>query len=204
MKVLFATPSRALARSVDKLLTLYGYTVAIAYDGVQAMMALGDQTYDVLVADYSLPRLSAAVLLRQCPPTMGSIGILPSSRIPEGDSGFDILLPQPFAAQSLLDALARLAQPVPSATYRDVTLDYNAKALCVGGRSVHCTLAELDLINRLLSQTVATSASLGQAIGSPAPLDVFRAVHALDAKLRAARLGLVLQPVQEGYKVGRV
>ena len=205
MKVLIATSSRQLSEALCRLVSMQGYDVVAAYDGVQAVGVLQQGGVDVLVAECWLPRLSpAAVLTKQ--PVAGSIGILsfarPSVRQIAVDMGFDILLPKPFGAMMLLNAIQRLSELKPSVVYDDVTLNYGARALYVGGKSMHCTLDELDML-QLIFEGKSDAIQLGQTIGYT-PLGVFRAVRALDAKLRGADMGLVVRPVAEGYKVGRV
>ena len=205
MKLLFASPSRDLADSVALLLTRQGYEVDTVYDGVQALDRLNRQPYDCLVTQLDLPRLDGAGVLRYARGSVGvSIGILPVSTLDYADlcrqSAFDVLLPRPFAVQTLLDVLARLAEAEPTLCRDGLTIDYAAKEVRKGEAHARLTLPELDVMRLLAEKGTVTAVGVEQTLSAVGvDSSAFKVVRALNGKLRLAGIPVRVQTNKEGY-----
>lgn len=62
LRILFAASDRDLLMCYGKLLTLYGYDVTTAFDGVQVRNRAETGDYDIAVIDDNMPRIDSGVL----------------------------------------------------------------------------------------------------------------------------------------------
>lgn len=103
-----------------RMLTRLGHVADEAADGRFAVEALAASTYDVMLLDLSMPRMSGEDVmrwLREHPDVAPGLRVVVVSAW-AGDKrpvlhelGVDAVLPKPFRKQQLLDLLDELAQP---------------------------------------------------------------------------------------------
>ena len=112
MKILLAEQSRAVSFALRRLLEGKGHSVETAYDGVQALERLQNDTFDLLIAETDLPRINGRSLARTAKIRgikVPTIGILPTSEVTKEDlaesEGMDALLPKPYFAKELLSMI---------------------------------------------------------------------------------------------------
>jgi CheY-like chemotaxis protein len=65
--ILLVEDDRAALEGLSQLLTLAGFTVATATDGVEALKKMADRRFDVMLLDIWLPRMNGLDLLAQLP-----------------------------------------------------------------------------------------------------------------------------------------
>lgn len=101
-------------------LTLAGNTVGTAGDGVQAIKQVGTNTYDVLVFDLNLPRMSGLEAIRLIRRTEPDLPILAVTGVHDPDMaravievGANDILFKPIAMDELVDAVGRYARQQP-------------------------------------------------------------------------------------------
>ena len=117
MKILLAEQSRAVSTALRRLLEDTGYTVEIAYDGVQALEYLQNDSYDLLITEIDLARIDGRTLVQRAfahGVIVPAIGILPASEVTRADlvqnADFEALLPKPYPADALLSLVKMLSE----------------------------------------------------------------------------------------------
>ena len=117
MKILIAERSRATSTALARLLQNTGYTVEIAYDGVQALEYLQKDRFDLMRAAIDLPRIDGRTLIRRAADSgvaIPTIGVLSVSEVTKDDLiqnvGFEALLPKPYPVEELLSLVQSLEQ----------------------------------------------------------------------------------------------
>jgi two-component system, OmpR family, response regulator PrrA len=147
--------------SLERGLTLSGFSVRTVPDGESALREVGDRPPDVLVLDVGLPgadgirvvtRLRAEGLTT--PVCMLSARTSVDDRVAGLAAGADDYLVKPFALTELvarLRALLRRVPPPPSSRFAvgPLEVDPAARTASVAGRPVELTRREFDLLETL-------------------------------------------------------
>jgi CheY-like chemotaxis protein len=103
------------ARSIDRLLRLFGYEVRVETDGLSAVACAESFAPAAALIDLTLPRLDGfevAARLRECPATRDSLLVAMTGWAGEQHyqraraAGFDKHLVKPISVDSLIDALS--------------------------------------------------------------------------------------------------
>jgi CheY-like chemotaxis protein len=110
------------ARTLARLIRLFGHTARVAGDGVEGLRAAVESGPDVVLADIALPRLDgwafARELLRRLPyrPLLVAVTAFGSERDRERSraAGFDHHLVKPIDVGELADLLQRYAARLPA------------------------------------------------------------------------------------------
>jgi two-component system, OmpR family, response regulator MprA len=125
-RVLIADDDRAIRDSLRRALTLAGYRVTVAVDGVEALAAARREPQDALVLDVMMPGVDGLGVCRvlradgdTTPVLMLTARVETSDRVAGLDAGADDYLAKPFELDELLARLRallrRAAQPARSA-----------------------------------------------------------------------------------------
>jgi two-component system OmpR family response regulator len=163
MKILVVEDEVKIAGGLQKGLRAEGYVVDVAYDGDQAEAMLGGDAYDLVLLDWMIPGTYDGPALvelwrgrgEQAPILMltarGTIG----DRVEGLDAGADDYLAKPFAFDELLArtrALLRRPKAHTGTTLKagDISLDNVAKTVTKGGKPVHLTAKEFQLVEYLM------------------------------------------------------
>ncbi|MEM8755845.1 MAG: phosphate regulon transcriptional regulator PhoB [Pseudomonadota bacterium] len=157
----------ALAALLDYNLTQEGYQVRLCADGDDALLALEEETPDVLILDWMLPGVSGIEIcrrtrgraeLRDLPIIMLTARGEEEDRIRGLDTGADDYLTKPFSMSELtarVRALLRRARPTLAgdvATFGDIILDRETRRVRRGPREVHLGPKEFRLLDCLISR----------------------------------------------------
>jgi DNA-binding response OmpR family regulator len=107
-----------------------GYKVDTANDGADAWKALNDESYDLLITDNKMPRVTGLELIKKLrAEDMALPVILASGTVPEDELNrhpwlqLDATLPKPFTIAELLEAVKKVLGSFDSARHR-VELDF--------------------------------------------------------------------------------
>ncbi len=155
-KVLVVDDDRAIRESLERALTLEGYDVATATDGVEAIVAARRPELDVIVLDVMMPAVDGLGVCRvlradgiHTPILMLTARVEVGARVAGLDAGADDYLPKPFELDELLArlrALVRRSQlagdPVTSSAQ---FLEVDLLRLAPGARRVWWAEQELTL-----------------------------------------------------------
>ncbi|MBN9611378.1 MAG: DNA-binding response regulator [Actinobacteria bacterium 69-20] len=134
--VVIADDDRAIRESLQRALTLEGYRVTLAADGVQAAVAARGPDVDVIVLDVGMPTidgLGVTRLLRAegvtTPILMLTARVSVDARVAGLDAGADDYLPKPFDLDELM---ARLRALVRRSQFSVAAADPDAADLTMG------------------------------------------------------------------------
>src|SRR5215217_5224323 len=147
-KLLVVDDDPALSRTLRRALSVEGYLVDCAADGVEALDRLGGDSYDAVVLDVSMPKLDGLAVCRRLRQRRDRIPVLMltardqiADRVSGLDAGADDYLIKPFALDELnarLRALLRRTAPEAGTetrlTYHDLTLDLQSFRAARGER----------------------------------------------------------------------
>lgn len=165
--IVIADDDRAIRESLERALTLEGYRVTLAADGVEAAVAARSRDVDVIVLDVGMPAidgLGVTRLLRAegigTPILMLTARVAVDARVAGLDAGADDYLPKPFDLDELLArlrALMRRAQPAGDGPDRgsilmlaQLRLDTAARRVWWNDTELTLSKTEFDLIELLL------------------------------------------------------
>jgi two-component system response regulator MprA len=164
-RLLVVDDDPALSRTLRRALSVEGYAVDCAADGVEALDRLGESDYDAVVLDVSMPRLDGLAVCRRLrerrdrtPVLMLTARDAVRDRVSGLDAGADDYLVKPFALDELnarLRALLRRAaddgpRGEGRLAYGDLVLDLQTFRAGRGGRSLELTRTEHRLLELFL------------------------------------------------------
>jgi len=174
--ILVVEDQPAMQRNMRMGLTMAGYEVVTASDGVAALAVLGAQAVDLVLADIAMPRMNGYELyeaLRRNPRWALIPFVFVSARALDSDVrygkqlGADDYLVKPFQMEELLARLAALLRrsagwASPVLHCGPIALDTAAQTLTVSGQPVALTAFEYRLLQYLMLHAgeVASKAEL--------------------------------------------
>ncbi len=178
MRLLLVEDDKALGEGLRLGLRQEGYTVDWLQDGASALHALLSETFDLVVLDLGLPRLSGIQVLQQLRKSGSALPVLiltardaTEDRIAGLDAGADDYLIKPFDLDELKARLrALLRRSAGRAELRiehaGVSLDPSSQQVTYQGKAVPMTPKEYLLLHELLSQPgkVLTRERLAQSL----------------------------------------
>jgi two-component system, OmpR family, response regulator MprA len=165
-KLLVVDDDPALSRTLRRALSIEGYAVDCAGDGLEALDRLSETAYDAVVLDVSMPRLDGLAVCRQLRRARDRTPVLMLTardevrdRVSGLDAGADDYLVKPFALDELnarLRALLRraaeddLVDGERRLTYGDLVLDLQTFRATRGARPLELTRTEHRLLELFL------------------------------------------------------
>lgn len=162
--LLVADDDRAIRESLDRLLTLEGYSVTTTADGAGALEAVRCKDVDLLVLDLMMPVIDGLTVCRvlrseadRTPVLMLTARTETSDRVAGLDAGADDYLSKPFDPSELMArirALLRRARPETTTgallQVADLRLDPAARRVWRGETEVDLSRTEFDLLELLM------------------------------------------------------
>jgi len=153
-----------IVRFVRAYLEDAGYRVVTANDGQQALFVARHEKPDLVILDLLMPGMDGWDFIRRYRRERDTPVIMLTARVEETDQvvglelGADDYVTKPFSPRALVArvrAVLRRARggPTPPAVLRggDVVLDREAHTVTTGGREVHLTPAEFNLLEVLMT-----------------------------------------------------
>jgi DNA-binding response OmpR family regulator len=163
MRVLVVEDCQALADLVAEGLSDQGIAADVAYDGTEAAEKLDINTYDVLVLDRALPKISGDTLCQMISQTNKRVMVLmlsgagtASERVSGLEVGADDYLVKPFHFPELVLRVRALARRQPRARARvlragGVELDCLRRSAHREGRALDLSAKEFALLEVLMA-----------------------------------------------------
>jgi two-component system, OmpR family, response regulator MprA len=164
--VILADDDRAIRNAVARALSLDGYVVRTATDGLETMAAIRAAAPDVLILDVMMPNLDGLTVCRmvraegdRTPILMLTARTETSARVAGLDAGADDYLAKPFELAELLARLRALVRRSrlddQDRSWRvlevaDLRLDPEARRVWRGTREIELTKTEFDLLELLM------------------------------------------------------
>jgi two-component system KDP operon response regulator KdpE len=162
-RVLIIDDEPQIRRALHSALNAHGYAVAVAENGTTGLEAIATWSPDAIVLDLVMPGIDGFAVLRETR-TWSLVPIIVLSargdeadKVTALDQGADDYLTKPFGMAELLARLrvmlrrARIGIP-ELLTAGDVTIDLRRYLVSRGGREVHLTPTEFDLLRVLASE----------------------------------------------------
>jgi two-component system, OmpR family, KDP operon response regulator KdpE len=164
-KILLVDDEPQIARVLRRGLAAQGYDVLTASDGEEALLLFKEWQPHLVITDLSMPNLGGLELCRRIRAVSGVPIIVLSvkgeerTKVEALDAGADDYVTKPFGMDELSArvraALRRAptgadAQAAESIEAGDFRADLNARTVTVGGRELHLTPKEYDLLVHLL------------------------------------------------------
>jgi two-component system response regulator QseB len=178
MRVLVVEDDPMIGRAVSAGLRGTGYAVDWVQDGASADLALGNETYDVVLLDLGLPRRDGLTLLRSWRRERKNLPVLVitardslAERVAGLDSGADDYLVKPFDLDELLARIRAVGRRhagrgAPEIEYGAVRLDPVRREVSFRGRTVDLSAREYAVFEVLMKEpgTVVSREKLEDAV----------------------------------------
>lgn len=215
-RILVVDDDREIVKAIDKLLTMEGYEVVRAYDGIEAIEALVDQNIHLILLDVMMPRLdglSATMKIRErrnIPIIILSAKSEDTDKILGLSMGADDYVTKPYNPQELLARVksqlrrymllgdmgsrARTGQIIIGG----LSLDTDAKQLSVNGETVKLTATEYKIVELLMTNagTVFSSEAIYERIWNEPAYSVENTVM---VHIRRIREKIEINPREPNY-----
>lgn len=209
MRILIAEDNVVLAEGLSRSLRAGGNAVDVVESGDKADAALSAQTFDLVILDIELPRLSGLDVLKRLRARNSSVPVLILSaadsveqRVRGLDLGADDFMPKPFSLTELearVRALTRRAAGAAQAVLKHgpLTLDQVGHVATLEGQILDLSARELTLLEILLQragrlvskeQLVDRLCSWGEEVSNNA-IEVY--VHRLRRKIEFGGIRIV-------------
>ena len=156
--VLVVDDDRHIRTALERALTLEGFNVLTAADGVEAVAAIAESPPSVVVLDVTMPRMDGVEVARRLRADGNDIPVLMLSARDEVDdrvaglqAGADDYVIKPFATEELLARLHALLRrsPGPAAVpiaLGDLRVDPARRRVTLGDEDVELTNREFELL----------------------------------------------------------
>ncbi|MBA2875086.1 response regulator transcription factor [Thermaerobacillus caldiproteolyticus] len=158
-RILIIEDEANLARFIELDLTHEGYEVCVSHDGREGLEMALSEDWGLILLDLMLPNLNGMEVCRrvrsvkQTPIIMITARDSVFDRVMGLDSGADDYIVKPFAIEELLARIRALFRRVqlPSEgeqilTFKDLTVDLNARTVKKGDEIIELTKREYDLL----------------------------------------------------------
>lgn len=209
MRILIAEDDAVLADGLSRSLRAGGYAVDVVQSGDDADTALTAQTFDLLILDLGLPRLSGLDVLRRLRARKGTVPVLiltaadsVEHRVRGLDLGADDYMAKPFALSELEARVRALTRRAAGGTqtmleHGPLRLDQVGHAAYLNDQMLELSARELSLLEILLQrpgrliskeQLVDHLCSWGEEVSTNA-IEVY--VHRLRKKIETDAVRIV-------------
>ena len=161
-RILIVDDEPQITRVLRRSLTSHGYDVRSAADGESALETFGDWGPDLVITDLSMPNLDGLELckrmrqLSSVPVIVLSVKGEEQTKVEALDAGADDYITKPFGMDELLARIRATLRRAPEqqaeesepATIEagDFRVNIETREVTVGGRQVHLTPKEYDLL----------------------------------------------------------
>ena len=162
MKLLVVEDEKTLNKIISKRLESVGYTVSSCFNGEEALMELKNNTFDAIVMDIMMPKVSGLEVLEE----MGKLEITTpvllltakdsiEDRVIGLDKGAHDYLVKPFAFDELLARIramlrVRATQPTNILKVSDLVLDRLSHTVSRAGKNIVLSVKEFEVLEYLM------------------------------------------------------
>jgi DNA-binding response OmpR family regulator len=168
-KLLIVEDEERLRSSLQEYFEREGFSVAVVEDGARALAMLSQVNPDLIILDVQLPHMDGLEACRAVRQRVGhSVGIIMISGIKKEmvdrvvglEIGADVYMTKPFETRELLAQVRALLRRIRAQNARDeaagwfvvddyLRIHFDRRQVEAGGREVHLTRLEFDLLEYL-------------------------------------------------------
>ncbi len=162
-KVLIVDDEKLIVKGIRFSLEQEGMQVECAYDGEEALAMIQKNTYDVILLDVMLPKMTGYEVCQQ----VREFSDVPIIMVTAKDDDMDKILGLEYGADdyitkpfNILEVKARMKaimrrskrkeDDVKEAVYGDLKLDCNSRRVYIAGKEVNLTAKEFDVLELLV------------------------------------------------------
>lgn len=149
MRILLAEDELALSKAYAQVLIMQGYEVEQVYDGKEALEAANSDTYDLMIFDVMMPKMSGLEVLRALREAGNTTYVIMLTAMSELDdkiegleSGADEYLTKPIPLKELAARVRSLE--------RRIDTNYNENVLTFGSVKLNVSQQELSAKNSII------------------------------------------------------
>jgi DNA-binding response OmpR family regulator len=200
-RILLVEDDPKLSEFIAAELSLEGYRVTVAIDGLEGLTIARDTQPDLIILDWMLPEISGldvCMRLRKIGSRIPIIMLTAKDEIPDRvtglNAGADDYLTKPFSIQELLARInARMRRMYPEITddlqFEDLSLNRLSHEVYRAGQKVELTAKEFDLLEFMLRhlQQVLTREQILEAVWG---YDFVGESNIIEVYIRALRIKL--------------
>ena len=210
-KVLIVDDEKLIVKGIRFSLEQEGMQVECAYDGEEALAMIQKNTYDVILLDVMLPKLTGYEVCQQ----VREFSDVPIIMITAKDDDMDKILGLEYGADdyitkpfNILEVKARMKaimrrskkkdDDVKEAVYGDLKLDCNSRRVYIAGKEVNLTAKEFDVLELLVfhpNKVYDRDALLALVWGKDYPGDA----RTVDVHIRRLREKIEQNPSEPKY-----
>lgn len=149
MRILLAEDELALSKAYAQVLIMQGYEVEPVYDGKEALEAANSSTYDLMIFDVMMPKMSGLEVLKALRETGNTTYVIMLTAMSELDDkveglelGADEYLTKPIPLKELAARVRSLE--------RRIDTNYNENVLTFGSVKLNVSQQELSAKNSII------------------------------------------------------
>ena len=199
-----------IRRVLRSTLSTQGYVITEAKTGEEALESLRKERPDLVLLDMNMPGMGGIETCREirrasdAPIIMLTVRNAERDKVAALDAGADDYVVKPFGIEELLAriraALRRYApdDALPPFVSKDLRIDFEARQVTAGGRDVHLTPKEYDVLKHLVANQgkPLTHRRLLQAVWGP---DYGEETESLRVVINQLRKKLEANPARPKY-----
>ena len=161
-KILVVEDEQSLNRVITKRLENAEYSVTSCFDGQEALNVIRNESFDVILMDIMMPKLSGTDVLTimkseriDTPVLFLTAKDTVADRVYGIDLGAHDYIVKPFSFDELLARIRMILRNYPQhnsniLTFADLTLDKKTHKVTRGGKEVHLSVKEFDILEYLM------------------------------------------------------
>jgi signal transduction histidine kinase/DNA-binding response OmpR family regulator len=217
LRILLAEDNAMNQKVALRLLEQLGFTAEVASNGLEALEALEQQSYDVVLMDVQMPQLdgldaSRRICERWPPESRPHIIAMTANALPEDreaclSAGMNDYVAKPIRADELAAALKR-AKPLRNGDVRSAASEISLEAAALQNlRELGGVEFLTEVVDVFLADAPALVASLGRSLKRQDTEELRRAAHTLKsngATLGAVGFAKLCRAVEQHAKDGRI
>jgi len=160
MKILLVEDDEKIAKNIENAFRKIGYRIDIANDGEDGLYMAQNNTYDVLIVDWMLPKISGIEMLKKLKKKKNTPALILTAKSDiddkvEGLNVADDYLTKPFEFEELIarvKALYRRSNNLNDNVIRvaDLELNPDTKQVKRGGKIIELTAKQFELLKYLM------------------------------------------------------